>query len=375
MTWSAALPGAALRMLRTAAGRRALQVGLLVGGVLLIGLLCGERAHAADGGRVLTNGTAGWTEATDPHVVPGADAAHGVRAVEERVVRAAGVVGQVVSGGRAESGAEATEPAPAQSPKRPSTPVPPDRPKPPRLPAPVLPELRLLSGLPTGPTLPELPDAPAAPALPELPPLSDLPAQPPLPTLPDAPAVPDAPALPDLPSLPALPDVPAPPDDGVALPGEPGSPWLPSRPALPGHALPVPVVAQPQPGGVQAPSDDGSVSVERSEVMEPTGAGAGTRAYDAEHGSRAGRRDHGDPDRAGQPAHVRHAPAEHAPGGRPDGTLGHRATVDNSTSRQGDVHAVTLDHRAPLRLVPGAAACSYADGTRDRHRDVSVFPG
>lgn len=51
LTSSAALSGAAVRMLRTAAGRRALQVALLVGGVLVIGLLCGERAYAADGVR------------------------------------------------------------------------------------------------------------------------------------------------------------------------------------------------------------------------------------------------------------------------------------------------------------------------------------
>ncbi|MZG15776.1 hypothetical protein GTY44_20180, partial [Streptomyces sp. SID5914] len=48
MIWSAALPGAALRVLRTAAGRRALHVALLVGGLFVLGLLCGGRAHAAD---------------------------------------------------------------------------------------------------------------------------------------------------------------------------------------------------------------------------------------------------------------------------------------------------------------------------------------
>ncbi|WP_333749642.1 hypothetical protein, partial [Streptomyces sp. IBSBF 2394] len=48
MIWSAALPGAAPRVLRTAAGRRALHVALLVGGLFVLGLLCGGRAHAAD---------------------------------------------------------------------------------------------------------------------------------------------------------------------------------------------------------------------------------------------------------------------------------------------------------------------------------------
>ncbi|MEU0041370.1 hypothetical protein ABZ063_47515, partial [Streptomyces sp. NPDC006333] len=41
--------GAALRLLRTAAGRRALQASLLVGGVFALGFLCGEQARAADG--------------------------------------------------------------------------------------------------------------------------------------------------------------------------------------------------------------------------------------------------------------------------------------------------------------------------------------
>lgn len=49
MALSAVLPDAALRVTRTAAGRRALQVGLLVGGLFVLGLLCGEQARAADG--------------------------------------------------------------------------------------------------------------------------------------------------------------------------------------------------------------------------------------------------------------------------------------------------------------------------------------
>lgn len=49
MIWSAVLPGAALRVMRTAAGRRALHVALLVGGLFVLGVVCGERAQAADG--------------------------------------------------------------------------------------------------------------------------------------------------------------------------------------------------------------------------------------------------------------------------------------------------------------------------------------
>ncbi|MFD3576167.1 hypothetical protein [Streptomyces sp. NPDC058644] len=43
------LPDAAVRMPRAVAGRRALQVVLLLAGLLALGLLCGERAHAVDG--------------------------------------------------------------------------------------------------------------------------------------------------------------------------------------------------------------------------------------------------------------------------------------------------------------------------------------
>lgn len=46
------LAGAALRMThmtRSVAGRRALRLALLVAGLFALGLLCGERAHAADG--------------------------------------------------------------------------------------------------------------------------------------------------------------------------------------------------------------------------------------------------------------------------------------------------------------------------------------
>ncbi|MET8225770.1 hypothetical protein [Streptomyces sp. NPDC005301] len=41
-------PGAALRVMRTAAGRRALQLGLLVGGLSALGFIGGGQAHAAD---------------------------------------------------------------------------------------------------------------------------------------------------------------------------------------------------------------------------------------------------------------------------------------------------------------------------------------
>ena len=63
MTWSAALPEAALRALRTAAGQRALQMTLLMGGLLAIGLLRGERAYAESGTGALPEGGPGRSSA------------------------------------------------------------------------------------------------------------------------------------------------------------------------------------------------------------------------------------------------------------------------------------------------------------------------
>ncbi|MDT0396409.1 MULTISPECIES: hypothetical protein [Streptomyces] len=57
MTWPAAVPAAALRAMRTAAGWRAVRLALLVGAVFVLGVLCGgERAQAADGGPVPETG-------------------------------------------------------------------------------------------------------------------------------------------------------------------------------------------------------------------------------------------------------------------------------------------------------------------------------
>ncbi|MFF6984970.1 hypothetical protein [Streptomyces sp. NPDC010273] len=49
MNWPAELSGAAVRVTRTAVGRRVLQLTLLVGGLFALGLLCGGQAQAADG--------------------------------------------------------------------------------------------------------------------------------------------------------------------------------------------------------------------------------------------------------------------------------------------------------------------------------------
>ncbi|MDG4865266.1 hypothetical protein P8605_44680, partial [Streptomyces sp. T-3] len=50
MTATATLPIAAQRLVRSAAGRRALQVALFLGGLLALALLCSGQAHASESG-------------------------------------------------------------------------------------------------------------------------------------------------------------------------------------------------------------------------------------------------------------------------------------------------------------------------------------
>ncbi|MDL5203346.1 hypothetical protein [Streptomyces sp. ALI-76-A] len=70
-----------------------------------------------------------------------------------------------------------------------------------------------------------------------------------------------------------------------------------------------------------------------------------------------------------------YAPVRQAPTQVPGGALSGKSAMDSGTSRHGgDAHAVTFELRAPLRLVPGAAAGVDAYGTRDRHRDIPVSP-
>ncbi|MFI9768424.1 hypothetical protein ACIHJG_16385 [Streptomyces sp. NPDC052415] len=177
MTWPAALSGAAVRMPRTVAGRRALYLALLVGGLFAFGLLGGQRAQAAEDAPTALSAdvrTAG-AEETQGRELPSVTG-DVVPAVTERVVRPVGeAVGAVADGLEEERGA-----------------VPPlgSLPEPPELPA--LPEPpALLPELPQPPTLPELPESPE-PGLPVFPGLPELPALP-VQTLP-APAPAPAPA-------------------------------------------------------------------------------------------------------------------------------------------------------------------------------------
>ncbi|PWI17566.1 hypothetical protein DI272_27920 [Streptomyces sp. Act143] len=320
MTWSAALPGAALRVLRTAAGRRALQVVLLVGGLFALGFLCGERATAAEGvptptSRVVASAptpeahpTAPLPDLTDltddtddtvKHVVDvdasGVVDVVDVLGVEDKVLRPAtehvvgAVDGKVVQ--------------------------------------------------PVGDLVETVTDqlAEAQAQLPSVPPLSSLP------SLPSFPSVPELPTLPEAPELPVVPE-------------------------LPGQTLPAPVAATPRP---DAPADG------------PAGGQDSDKARTSRDGGAYGPSSVGGSPATGTTAKVHghrgaakggYAPVHQAPTGDQDGVLGHRPGVDNGSPRHGDAQAASLSDRAPLRLVPGGVARTDADGTRERHRDIPVSP-
>ncbi|NUR66031.1 MAG: hypothetical protein HOQ47_09735 [Streptomyces sp.] len=284
MTWSAALSCAALRVLRTAVGRRALQVVVLVGGLFALGFLCGERASAAEGLPTATSVVTSVTSATatgstseDKVLRPVTEQVVG--AVDSKVVQPVGGLVETVTDGLAE--------------------------------------------------VPE-----------QVPPLS---------------------TLPSLPSLPSAPE-------------------LPVVPVSPVQTLPAPVAETPRPDAPEQGSTDGHGSI--------TGHTSGKAAEAATAVTHTAVGDYGPPSVAGSPAtgtpsrahghraaaSAGYVPVQQAPVGDQGWALGHRPGVDNGSSRHGDAQAVSLNDRAPLRLVPGGIVRADADGTRDRHRDIPVSP-
>ncbi|WP_317444957.1 hypothetical protein [Streptomyces collinus] len=302
MTLPAAPFGTAVRVLRTAAGRRALQLTLVVAGLFVLGFLCGEQAHAAEGA---------------PTTVTG------------RVTTPVRDVVRTASGALEDTRAEA-------------------------------------------PTLPAVPPV----HLPTLPP----PPTTHLPTLPHLPAVPHLPTLPHLPPT----RLPSPPVTPVPAPRPTAAP-LPKRPEgsrLPAQSLPAaPAAPASRPdrnGGTAAAAGPHRVGGEaRTAAVGPRPSAT---AY-GPHVTRPAARASEAPARAsGQPATApvalpAGAPAPPRPTGDPDGVLGKQA-ADAPAPRHGDGRAVAPDGRAPLRLLPaGTVARTDAPRTRERHRDVPVFPG
>ncbi|MCI3276066.1 hypothetical protein [Streptomyces cylindrosporus] len=381
MTWPAALP-AALRVMRTAAGRRALQVVLVVGGLFALGFLCGEQAHAAEGAPVASS-----AEVVPVGPVVPAAVGDGVRSLAD------GVIGSLTGGEAGNSGIAgdpdktgmdapaqskptapvvppASAPAPAPAAPKPHAPKP-HAPKPPA-PRPAAPNHRtpnlrapkpsadpITEALTGALSEPGADDAVLRPVTDQvvqvvqavgdgvLRPVGGL-----VETVTDelGKATAQIPVLPTLPALPSLPTVPG----------------LPSLPAQPGQTLPAPVTV---PGGAAGDQTQGGHDGGRDAAAVVSGA-----AYGPGLGGDAGAA-HGPAHEGGQSATgAGYAPVHQAPGGDPTGALDNHSAMDNGTPRHGDAHAVALSRRVPLRLLPGGAARTDAAGLRDRHRDIPVSP-
>lgn len=313
MTRPEALPGAALRESRTAAGRRALRVALLVGGLFALGVLWGEQAHAAEHPTAPTSTTSTTVTASPISgalpVVPAAGH-HGAVAVPKAITHP--VIEVVTQPVRKLVGTvnEGLAEARAQLPRPPSRPAP--------------------------PTLPTLPAS--------LPLIS---------ALLETPSPPGLPSSPDLPSssgeAPPGPVATAPPSAAESASAERSAFDGPTeRPAPAGP--PLPPYSDPNPFGPRFIAVGGDM-----------GAGTGALAAD---GTRH------------RPAHTGHTgPVRRAPAGDPRSVLVGQPTLDAGTSRHGDAYAVAPgQHQMPLRLLRGTVARAEAAGTRGRYRDIPVSP-
>ncbi|WP_371599204.1 hypothetical protein [Streptomyces sp. NBC_00564] len=331
MALSVALPGAALRVTRTAVGRRALQVVLLAGGLFALGLLFGEQAHAADG-MAPTTPVPAVQSVTGAVTRPVIGAV--TRSVEQSLERPVAHV--VKSAGRSvlEVGS-----VPSSA---------------------VTNVTHITDSVQTQVTEPVL--APVTDTVRHVvQPVGELVVQP----------VVDDVVLPigDLVETVTggLTGTPA-----EILPALPELPSLPGLPVLPGVGGQVPPAAGSAPqqsagGGVVGGADEGVAG--KQTVLGVTSAYGPARTAAQAEGADAYRGHQGvRPVQAPAPAHQ-------APPGDPTGALGNQSAVDNGGPRHGDAHAVTPHHRVPLRLVPGASAVVSAAETRDRFRDIPVFPG
>ncbi|MEU9911870.1 hypothetical protein [Streptomyces sp. NPDC051001] len=327
MTWPAALSGAALRSLRTAAGRRALQVALLVGGLFALGFLCGGQASAAEG-IPTTTATSG--------AVP-VDPADGVRSLTsgavERLAKPPAEPEVPHTAPRTDTLPTSADPASADD----------------KVLRPVTEQVvGVVDGVVDGKVLQPVGD------------------------LVDTVTEQLGQAQAQMPPLPSLPSLPSPPvTEPPGLPEFPELPTLPGLPALPGQTLPgqTPPTTMPQPESPVADSPQGDVVGRRSGKAAATAAFYGPLSV-------AGSPTTGAAAKTGEHRVVQgaHAPVAQTPGDDQSGALGNRPTADSGSSRHGDAHAVSLNHRAAVRLLAGAAVRADAFETRDRHRDIPVSP-
>ncbi|MFE5256993.1 hypothetical protein [Streptomyces coelicoflavus] len=310
MIRSAVLPGAALRVLRTAAGRRALHVALLVGGLFLLGLLCGGRAQAADGAPDTLADTVG--RVLD---VP-AQAQAQAQAQTQRQTRKQGA--EAVPGPRSDAVSPGLRPLAEKVGH--------------------VVEDRLVRPVGDGvETVTEGVEGLGAVVTAEVPPVQ---------------------MLPD----PSGPTDPAGRTDRTDPSGRSGSADPGPRPE------PAPEATEADDAG--AGDDSGAAD---TRVADGAGNPARVVGYGPEPGLRTVPAAHASPHPAGV-AHTEDAPGHPSPTGDPDGSLGTVSGADQGTSRHGDVRAVTPLHRITFRIVPGAPERADAAGVREPYRDIPVSP-
>ncbi|MFF7555240.1 hypothetical protein ACFZA9_20410 [Streptomyces olivaceus] len=330
MTWSAALPGAALRVMRTAAGRRALRLALLMGGLFVLGVLCATRAQAADGAPSL--GDAVGRVATAP---AGGDPAGGGRGAEEA---------PAVRGGGSDAVPPDLRPVTADVVRSATD----------RIARPVRDTVETAAGEVRATARNVLSTPPsAAPVPPPASPLTSLPS-PSLPSL----SVPPVSVLPDLSGV----GGPSGASDQQGATGRSERP-APDRPdSGPAAGEADRQGGSPDASGVDVPG----AAATAAPVRYGPASGAGGELLPDAHTSSTGT------GRAGPTA----AAGAEAPGthGDPDGSLGTASGADHGVPRHGDAHAVTPYHRIPLRLVAAVLVRADEGGTRDPYRDIPVSP-
>ncbi|MFC8308456.1 hypothetical protein ACFUMJ_03215 [Streptomyces olivaceus] len=327
MTWSAALPGAALRVMRTAAGRRALRVALLMGGLFVLGVLCATRAQAADGAPSL--GDAVGRVATAP---AGGDPAGGGRGAEEA---------PAVRGGGSDAVPPDLRPVTADVVRSATD----------RITRPVRDTVETAVGEVRATARDVLSPPPSAAPVP--PPASPLPS-PSLPSL----SVPPVSVLPDLSGI----GGPSGASDQRGATGRSERP-APDRPDSGPAAGEADLQGgSPDASGVDVPG----AAATAAPVRYGPASGAGGELLPDAHTSSTGT------GRAGPTAAAEaEAPGTH---GDPDGSLGTASGADHGVPRHGDAHAVTPYHRIPLRLVAAVLVRADEGGTRDPYRDIPVSP-
>ncbi|MFF0461061.1 hypothetical protein [Streptomyces mexicanus] len=365
MTVSAAPARAALRVARTAAARRALYLVLLVGALFALGLLCGERAQAAEAVPSPARPSQSAPEAPLAQGAQAAQATQGVQAdgparsnrspgrplvgpadVAGAVVQVLGPVTDVtvthVAGVTEVAGSVVGPVAGAVGSRVDGT---------------VGGLVDVVTGVTAGPDpgIPPVVSSPVPPGLPE-------------PSVPTVPRLPgpagSVPSTGPSPSQSQRHQDPRPQHRASRLPSAPSRPEdvpgpTAAEPAtVPGDA---PVSAADRPGTAVVfgpPAIPGALA-------QGTGFPASTSSS-APAGATDSRADHRD--QAGD------VPAHHAPTGDPDGALGNRLTADSGAPRHGDLHAVTPGTRRQRPLLSGSVARAGTAGTRDAARDVPVLP-